>query len=573
MFDPFSQLSLVDPFTPGNGGGILTAPAPETPPPPVPTSEDAIIMTSGVNFAHANAGVQHHHQQQQLHFQPMHVTPDQGALDQQQGQLPAYGSKYQLDAFDQAPPIMHQRQQQQPQQQMTFPIQQVSNNFNMVVADNSLMSPPISPLWKSASAMASPMGSPMGGTYVANGINNMQLVPTQALPHDKSMAASATTVSVQNPFDLFNDIAPAPSAAPVAPPVPADPINIAAPSMLQQHQAQGKQQDDADFWNDMGFGLPKPSINIGDGIQSLRTPGNDSDYSSSGDSEDDDDTSYNEVRSRDETPVTLDERGLPAGGEYYNARVTTPLLGAIFSSGFELRSTLLKSASNSFLESIGDRPVISFIIDGGAADTAGIQLGHILLGVNGEKVSTTDEAVRMIGAAPRPMSMEFYIPNKDIKVVKTEGQCMVKYDDQSPDAPASVYGWKPKYVVVGDMLGKPHILYMYRTKAEYDIAVKESQTRNKSLSVKVKQFDIRGSVIYNEQGTVRYPYKPTWHYFTVVRRQGLPIKISSTNVEELQSVYEGIVTFLDKEARLKQIRTEEQKDRLQSGMQYRETYY
>ena len=60
----------------------------------------------------------------------MHVMPDQGMLDQQQGQLPAYGSKYQLDAFNQAPPIMHQcQQQQQQQQQMTFPIQQENNKL------------------------------------------------------------------------------------------------------------------------------------------------------------------------------------------------------------------------------------------------------------------------------------------------------------------------------------------------------------------------------------------------------------------------------------------------------------
>jgi hypothetical protein len=115
-------------------------------------------------------------------------------------------------------------------------------------------------------------------------------------------------------------------------------------------------------------------------------------------------------------------------------------------------------------------------------------------------------------------------------------------------------------------------VFFLAPQAEYDIAVKESQIRNKRLSVKVKQFDIRGAIIYNEQGTVSYPNKPTWHYFTVVRGQGLPIRISSTDVEELQSVYDGIVSFLDKEARLKRMRMEERREQMQAGS-YRETYY
>lgn len=111
-------------------------------------------------------------------------------------------------------------------------------------------------------------------------------------------------------------------------------------------------------------------------------------------------------------------------------------------------------------------------------------------------------------------------------------------------------------------------------KPEYDIAVKESQTRNRSLSVKVKQFDIRGAKIFHETGTVRYPNKPTWHYFTVVRGQGLPIKISAPSAEELRPVYDGICSFLDKEARIKKIRMEERRERMyQESSMYRETYY
>ena len=108
---------------------------------------------------------------------------------------------------------------------------------------------------------------------------------------------------------------------------------------------------------------------------------------------------------------------------------------------------------------------------------------------------------------------------------------------------------------------------------EYDIAVKESQTRARTLSVKVKQFDIRGAKIFHERGTLRYPNKLKWHYFTVVRGTGLPIKISASSAEELAPVYEGIVGFLDREARMKKMRMEQNRERTHMQGMYRETYY
>ena len=504
----------------------------DSPPPPVPTTEEDTV---NIHFAGASA----------FCYQQMQISPDQGVSV--------------LDVFNQAPPIMHQYQQKY-QQFMNFPpTPQTNNGSNMMVVSDSRLSPAIPSLWSLNPAIASPMGCTYDAVHSINN-NCTQLASMPALPCDKSMVTS-----IQNPFDFFNVTAvPLMAASPAH-----DPFSVVAPSIMQhqasiqpqpQQQQQQQQSDDADFWNEMSFGLIQPTINANgaDHSRSLVTPGN-SVYSSSTAS-DDEEKMFDDYRSHDVSPVALDERGLPAGGEYYNARVTTTLLGAIFSSGYELESTLFKPASNTFIDAIGKRPVASFIIDGSAADTAGIQLGHILLSVNGVSVSTTDEAVRMITTAPRPMTMEFHIPNNEVKVLKTEAQCMVKYDDQSTDAPQNFTGWKPKYVVVGDVLGQPHILYMYRSKVEYDIAMKESQRGSRRLSVKVKQFDLRGARLLNEQGTVRYAYKPTWHYFTVVRGEKFPLKISSTNVEELQSVYEGIVTVLDKEARNGQTRMEQRRD-------------
>ena len=86
---------------------------------------------------------------------------------------------------------------------------------------------------------------------------------------------------------------------------------------------------------------------------------------------------------------------------------------------------------------------------------------------------------------------------------------------------------------------------MYRSKNEYDIAVKEAQSSPRTLSVKVKQFDIKGARIL-KRGTVRYPNRPEWHYFIIMREFGLPIKISAESEEELAPVYDGIAACLAK---------------------------
>ena len=288
---------------------------------------------------------------------------------------------------------------------------------------------------------------------------NVAPVPTLS-PSSPTQAATAAA----NPFDMYAPTQP--SAVPNSDPfATGNSATIPAQDQQQQQQQQPQiQQNDGNaFWSDMGFGSNTTTANAQQDTAPALQSNNS--YSSAGSDDASSSNMYAQVdNSLDDTPVTLDEHGLPSGGEYYNARVTTAMLGAIFSSGKELRSTLFKSASNSYVEAIGDRPVISFTIDGSAADTAGIQLGHVLLNVNGEPVHHTDDAVKMVGSASRPMLMEFYIPSKNVRCVKTEGQCMVKYDNQSSDAPKSACEWKPKYVVVGDMLGKQHVVYMYRSK-------------------------------------------------------------------------------------------------------------
>ena len=482
-FNQFGQLSI---------NNINQAPSPATPP-SAPKQDNMTtsnpMMVPGMNNTNTG-GYQHHPSYQQ---QPMQITPDQassnttnptGALVYQH--QPPQAASYANYQF--SPPQMNNNPNASLYQQpVAMPPQPTAQ---------ALTSPPISPLWNPTSPGQTP---PTDGSAnkimhqtapTQGGVGMLPSLPTgfgepasTAVPGQAAnngvapvptLSPSVAPTTVANPFDMF---APSPQAAPTVPTDPfANNTAIAPPAATAPQQQQNNDNDD-DFWNDMGFGTPGNSNTEASPSNNNNSPGNvtpthhhhHSDNSFSSVTSEDDNSSnqyhhHQDHSSQDDTPVSLDDRGLPVGGEYYNARVTTPMLGAIFSSGYELRSTLFKNVSNSFVESIGDRPVISFTIDGSAADTAGIGLGHVLLKVNGTEVTHTDDAVKMVGEASRPMTMEFYIPNKNVRVVKTEGQCMVKYDNQSTDAPASACEWKPKYVVVGDMLGKPHILYMYRSK-------------------------------------------------------------------------------------------------------------
>jgi hypothetical protein len=264
--------------------------------------------------------------------------------------------------------------------------------------------------------------------FVTNGAMNSP--PVSPLWTPASPTASPPTTNTSNPFDMFNPIPAMPAVPP--PQVPPAPTHAQSQSL----------NDEASFWSDMGFGVDDTSISTASTAPS---------------------SSFDLGADYTNSVMELDGNNLPKGGEYYKARVTTPLIGAIFSSGEELRNTLFSTANPALVEALRRRPVVSFTIDGGAADTAGVCLGHVLLTVNGTAVTNTDEAVKLVASSPRPLVMEYYIP-PDVEVVKTEGQCMVKYDTISTEAPSSSIEWKGKYVVVGDMLGRPNVVYMYRNK-------------------------------------------------------------------------------------------------------------
>lgn len=85
---------------------------------------------------------------------------------------------------------------------------------------------------------------------------------------------------------------------------------------------------------------------------------------------------------------------------------------------------------------------------------------------------------------------------------------------------------------------------------DYDVAVKEVHA-GYQISVKVKQFDLRGARIIvksmdGKPDSVEYHGK-RWHYITIAPDKGYPIKISSLSLDELEPVYTAIRRFVKRD--------------------------
>lgn len=312
-----------------------------------------------------------------------------------------------------------------------------------------------------------------------------------------------------DPFSVFNQ---APAPAPQAPPAPGPGalVPAQAPPPQQPHQlAPAPPAGGGDLWGDLGFDAPPSQQGAGpdQGVQEEKKENGD----------------------------------LPPGGEFYDARIFTPTLGVMFFKPQELTDSLFLNTDRSLVDGLGERPVVAFIVEGSSARSAGVELGHVLLKVNGVDVRNPKEASRLIKEGPRPLPLLFYVPNTE--VVVAEGEHMVKYDTRETTAPNSAKDWKPKYVVIGGIIAQPWMINMYRSKSEYDIAVIETQAR-RPVSVKVKQFSLQGARIQNDwQGPQMVKYKNKlhpWKYIVILPVSRNPIKISSPNLAQLKPVHEGI---------------------------------
>jgi len=333
-------------------------------------------------------------------------------------------------------------------------------------------------------------------------------------PQQEQQQQLALPPVANDPFAVFNS-APVP---PPAPPVPPPANNTA---LVPAQAPPQQQQSEADLWGDLGFDPPPAAAAPPQGQQQQRS----SVVSAAG--------SVHQEEKK--------EGDLPPGGEFYDARIFTPTLGVMFFKPQELTDSLFLNTDKSIVDALNERPVVAFIVEGSSARSAGVELGHVLLKVNGVDVKNPKEASRLIKEGPRPLPLLFYVSNTD--VVVAEGEHMVKYDTKETSAPNSSKDWKPKYVVIGGIIAQPWMMNMYRSKSEYDIAVIETQAR-RPVSVKVKQFSLQGARIQNDwQGPQMVKYKNKlhpWKYIVGLPVARNPIKISSPNLAQLKPVHEGI---------------------------------
>ena len=294
--------------------------------------------------------------------------------------------------------------------------------------------------------------------------------------------------------------------------------------------------------------------------------------------------SRDRARVADAPDLVLDDTlGLPTTGEYYEARIAARTLGAMFYTPSDLKDDLLSAVPPNVVSSLANRPVVSYIAANSAAFNAGVSVGHVVLQVNGNDVSEPEACAYAIREASRPMILRCYIP-PHLSLTVCEGKHKVKYDTREMYAPSSAIEWKTKYVTVGGIVAKPWMMNMYYSKVslllvsaaeprplyylrdaekwnahrlftsqrEYDIAVKEAHARRK-ISVKIKQFDLRGArIVVKQKGgkpslvDYKSERKP-WYYFTILPNKGYPIKISAGSLDDLEPVYAAVRKFVRKD--------------------------
>jgi PDZ domain len=380
------------------------------PPPP------GVVPGAGAAYADPwggpGAGAPPPPQQQQQQMQMPYGAPPQEMQQQMQMMPGAVGQQPMMD------PSMAGA---------LVPAEQQSNPY----AQNPYGAPPQPP--------QNPYGPPPGQQMTPYGYP-----PGAAAPYGQPAAYAAPPPPA--PIDPFSVFESQKSAAPPAP-EPFSTVMVPAQSQqLQEMPPQPGAPQDEDFWGSFSAATPAAA-------EQAATPEQEPKPSSP-------------TRTKRGEGGTDEEKktaeNLPPGGEWYDARIFTPTLGVMFFKPQELTDSLFLNTDKSIIDGLGERPIVAFIVEGSSARSAGVELGHVLLKVNGVDVKNPKEASRLIKEGPRPLPLLFYVPNTD--VVVAEGEHMVKYDTRETTAPNSAKDWKPKYVVIGGIIAQPWMMNMYRSK-------------------------------------------------------------------------------------------------------------
>merc|ERR1711957_73754 len=364
--------------------------------------------------------------------------------------------------------------------------------------------------------------------------------PANVGPYSSSALAPTPATqggTVDDPFGIFGTPTPVPAALAL--------VQAQAPAQQPASQAPTAASTEEHLWAAAGFGneTASPEQPITQSVPEQHASSTSVNFA--------DDSTATTTNKKEEMPIIPDSNGLPSEGGYYEARINVRSLGAMFYTSHNLEGTLYRKMPQNVVKALASRPVVAYVADNSAAHNSGIQLGHIILSVNGHEATDPEACASMIRNAARPMNLRCYVPPA-MELTISDGRHMVKYDTKDVEAPRSSGEWKRKFVVVGGIVTKPWMMNMFYRKKDYDVAVKEAHAGNK-ISVKVKQFDLRCARIVLKGGDgkpnwIGYPTeRKPWYYITVLPNKGYPIKISSTSLEELEPVYSAIRRFVKKD--------------------------
>ena len=182
-------------------------------------------------------------------------------------------------------------------------------------------------------------------------------------------------------------------------------------------------------------------------------------------------TLYNPTQSTDDASTDSPhptDADLPAHDyDWYEAFIYTKSLGVVFFDTPQITSSLFLNMNPKTITILKKRPVVSFTVEGSPACHAGIQLGSVLIKVNGYPVEDSIHAMQLIKSVKeRPLSLLFYRP--EVKLCITEGVYFTYYDSLDCKVPFYESQWKMKYVVIGGVISKPWFLSMYCSKVSFD---------------------------------------------------------------------------------------------------------
>ena len=114
-----------------------------------------------------------------------------------------------------------------------------------------------------------------------------------------------------------------------------------------------------------------------------------------------------------------------------------------------------------------ERTMVKMVIEGGAAEMRGVQLGSKVVSLNGRHTlgKSYQETLNLVKTLPRPLKvvLEPVAAFRDA----AQGLCYTRKDmGQGP--PTSWEAWKQQYFVIGGAVAKPFVLQLYDSKRDYE---------------------------------------------------------------------------------------------------------